>query len=88
MRTRVGFLVVFIALMCLLGWVGRGWSQKSNGSRKVWEYKVGAAALQGTPSVQDQLNQLGAEGWELVSVEGVRTTIPPSAVYYLKRARE
>jgi len=88
MRTRLRFLVVFMALMCLLGWVGRGWGQKSNPSRKVWEYKVGAAAIQGTGSVQDRLNELGAEGWELVSVENVQTAIPPSAVYYLKRARE
>jgi len=86
-KTRLAGIVVFIVFICLLGWVGRGWAQKASTDRKVWEYKVGTVVLGGTPSVQDRLNELGAEGWELVAVENVTTAYGPSALYYLKRAK-
>lgn len=88
MKRQLGFLAVLLLFLSLLGWVGHARAQKNNNDRKVWEYKVGATSLMGTPSVQDQLNQLGAEGWELVAVDNVSTLTPPSAVYYLKRVKE
>jgi len=88
MKSKLGFSAVLLLFLSLLGWAEHARAQKTNNDSKVWEYKVGAASVVGTPSIQDQLNQLGAEGWELVAVENVSTTTPPTAVYYLKRAKE
>lgn len=90
MKDKLGILVVLLLFLSLLTWAGHARAQKTNtnNGRKVWEYKVGVAPLNGIPPVQDQLNQLGAEGWELVAVENVSTTTPPAAMYYLKRAKE
>ena len=90
MKDKLGILMVFLLFLSLLAWAGRAGAQKTktNNDRKVWEYTVGAVQVGGIPPIQDQLNQLGAEGWELVAVENVSTTAPPSAIYYLKRAKE
>jgi hypothetical protein len=93
MKGKLGIYVGLLLFVSLLAWAGYARAQKTNTNNdgKVWEYKVGAATvggLSGFSSVQDQLNQLGAEGWELVAVENISTTAPPSAIYYLKRAKE
>jgi hypothetical protein len=93
MKTKLGIFAGLLIFLSVLVWAGHANAQKTNTNNdgKVWEYKVGAAtvgSLGGFASVQDQLNQLGAEGWELVAVENVGTTTPPSAIYYLKRAKE
>lgn len=90
MKNKLGIYVGLLIFLSLLAWAGHVSAQKTttNNDRKVWEYKVGVAQINGVPSVQDQLNELGAEGWELVAVENISTPAPPSAVYYLKRAKE
>jgi hypothetical protein len=90
MKNKLGIYVGLLIFVGLLAWAGHVSAQKTNinNDRKVWEYKVGVAQINGVPSVQDQLNELGAEGWELVAVENISTPAPPSAVYYLKRAKE
>ena len=90
MKGKLGVLGMVLIFLSLLAWAGHANAQKTstNTEKKVWEYKVGAAMVNGTPSVQDELNQLGAEGWELVAVENVGSTTPPAAIYYLKRAKE
>jgi hypothetical protein len=90
MKNKLGIFVGLLLFVSLLAWAGYASAQKTNTNheRKVWEYKVGAAPINGVPSVEDQLNQLGAEGWELVAVENVSTMTPPAAMYYLKRAKE
>jgi hypothetical protein len=47
--------------------------------KQQWEYKV---VVQNALS-EEQLNALGAEGWELVGV----VALPPTTQFYLKRAR-
>jgi hypothetical protein len=90
MKDKLGILGIVLLFLSLLAWAGHANAQKTNTNhdRKVWEYKVGAVPVMGISSVQDQLNQLGAEGWELVAVENVGTLTAPAAVYYLKRAKE
>jgi hypothetical protein len=51
------FLVVIVAL--ILGWSIERWSAP------YWEYHV---AIQNGPPTQQQLNTLGNDGWELVTV--------------------
>ena len=89
MKNKLGIYAGLIIVMSLLAWAGHASAQKTNtnNDQKVWEYKVGVAQINGAPSVQDQLNELGAEGWELVAVENISTPAPPSAVYYLKRLK-
>ena len=63
MKGRVGLLVALLALVCLFG--GSVGAQKQSASKIVWEYKV----LNYTCADDKKLNDLGEQGWELVSVE-------------------
>ena len=69
MNLKLNWLLVVgaIALSVLVGWTGYG--QKRNGSRVTWEYKA-VNLTSNNFNVADyeaQLNQLGSQGWELVS---------------------
>ena len=46
--------------------------------KQQWEYRIIASAM-----TQDELNSLGAEGWELVGV----VALPASTQFYFKRVR-
>jgi hypothetical protein len=84
MRSRAYWIAILMAIVFLSLF---GWSMRGQGSSKtVWEYKyvkVGDNNL-----AEKQLNELGAQGWELVTVvprmsEGINYD---GGVYYLKRA--
>lgn len=82
----VGFLA--IAIICLFVWVERGQTASLHISRINWEYKVV------TQAGENQLNYLGSEGWELVSVESTTLRGPVAAhndldvkVFYFKRGK-
>jgi hypothetical protein len=68
-------IVAAMAFIFLGGWVGYG--QKQSPARTVWEYRIVSE------SDKLSLNDLGAQGWELVTVEmgGAQE------VYYFKRAK-
>ena len=70
------FILAVIAFICLGGWVGYGQKQTST-ARIIWEYKIV------NESDKVSLNDLGAQGWELVTVEmgGAQE------VYYFKRLK-
>lgn len=69
-------ILVFAAL-CLGGWTSYGEKQSLKPARATWEYKI----LQGV--TEEQLNQLGAGGWELVAVAAGNGQVS----HYFKRAR-
>lgn len=82
--------LVLAALLTFSGWGGKAQSP----ARRTWEYKVVVEQFGATPpSLSEQrMNQLGAEGWELVDTRVV--TIHQSAGgtqyrtdYHFKRAR-
>lgn len=87
LKTFVAVLSAVISLACLVGWT----NQRRASSKAVWEHKIlevypGTGNI--TPGVSKTeriLNQLGAEGWELVQVEPGQYV--GTGVYYLKRAR-
>ena len=75
MKKWYGSALLF-ALLLLVGLSTFG--QRKNQPKVTWEYKrAGHASNTGEP----ELNQLGAQGWELVSVNEDAT------VFYLKRQK-
>jgi hypothetical protein len=67
---------LLLALLLLVGW--STFAQRKSQPKVTWEYKrAGHASNTGEP----ELNQLGAQGWELVSVNEDAT------VFYLKRQK-
>jgi hypothetical protein len=68
-------MLAAFALVVLGGWSGYG--QKQSPSRTVWEYKIV------NESEKVSLNELGAQGWELVTVQMGGA----EEVYYLKRIK-
>ena len=87
MKKHFSLLVVVVALFCLLGLAEYSNAQRSSSMKQTWEYQlIGDAG--GKTDLMAQMNKLGAEGWELVSV----TIVPggPAVVYtvaYLKRPK-
>lgn len=76
---KIWFLpLAVVVLICLNGWMGYG--QKAFSSRVVWEYKLEAAR---GLSAEAQLNEYGAQGWELVAVERSGDFL----YFFLKRAK-
>lgn len=77
MKSKTNWAVVLLALGLLIiaGWTVYG--QKPSPPRTVWEYKV----VSETDKIS--LNDMGAQGWELVTVEmgGAQE------VYYFKRTK-
>ena len=66
---------VLVLVFFLVGWTTSG--QKRNSLKTTWEYKSLANASDAA------LNELGAQGWELITVVNFRG----GTAYYLKRAK-
>ena len=67
-----------LALATFFGWTA--YAQKSKAPNKTWEYKV----VRMCPD-EKSLNELGAQGWELVSSEPTTRFACPAL--YFKRAK-
>ena len=85
MRLKRRWVLIFaaLALFAALGWS----SHARSVSKTTWEYKVVSSR---TPTFPE-INEIGAEGWELVSVVTVENRIGDVVnvrkEYYFKRAR-
>jgi hypothetical protein len=78
-----------VAVLCLAGWGSRS-SGAQESARGNWEYKVLTryGGINVATSDLAELNKLGTEGWELVTIrEGDQTRSPRRTDYHLKRAR-
>jgi len=75
MKRGVLLLVALAVLLCLAGWAGHAQQRKS---QPAWEYKV---IGHGSATGEQELNELGLQGWELVSVAR------DGQIYYLKRKK-
>ena len=67
MKKRVLLSLVIVVLLCVVGWTS--YAQRRGPERTVWEYKSIASYQIGFRG-DETLNQLGAQGWELVSAAG------------------
>ena len=84
MKTKYPWLLALVLMLCFLGLTIHG--QKQSPARTNWEYK---SVFSTSASLDYVLNDLGAQGWELVAIDvnsadknGLQGT-----KYYLKRAR-
>ena len=85
MKNRFYLLPIVALLLCLVGWTAVARPQRGYQVRQAWEYRLFAPVAPG-PSLQDQMNQLGAVGWELVAVRDDATS-PYRVVCYFKRPK-
>ena len=89
MKTKLSLLVAAVALLCLIGWTVYG--QKQTPPKVSWEYHV--TSFNSWLEASGKLNEFGNQGWELVSVTEVGSTMNQeggshgSVTVYLKRAR-
>jgi len=87
LKSKILLMIAAVALLCLVGLS----SKAQRASRTRWEYKL--VTVYGFPEVVQpslqQFNDLGAEGWELVTMrsENLVHGDPRQAklVYYFKR---
>lgn len=88
MRITTSIIATILLVFALLG--SAGWTvsgQRSKMTQVTWEYKV--IPTDSATEGEKTLNELGAHGWELVSVQAVPigTTNNTIGAYYLKRAK-
>ena len=86
MKTKTLWMLLVVALICLVGWTAYAQSQTpSAGGRTIWEYKT----IRGNRALRDdQLSDMGAQGWELVLFDdGERGNGSYGGTYYFKRAK-
>jgi len=87
MKTKLSLILATVALLFVVGWNGYG--QKQSSSTQRWEYMTVLA--QNSYLDDKKLNELGEQGWELVSAttncySGSGTT-SCYAVGYFKRTK-
>jgi hypothetical protein len=81
MKKTIGLISIVLVVLCAFGW--SGYAQRKP-AKPTWEYK----AVGGQDLSDQTLNELGTQGWELVSVTAygdLRTGHSETA--YLKRAK-
>ena len=85
MKSRMFFGLTLATILLLLSMVFA--NQARSSSRGLWEYKVVQVQAGETHLVEQTLNKLGTEGWELVSHDSTPGGIPTAGFYYFKRLK-
>jgi len=81
MKKSIYLPMLIIALLCIVAWAGQ--AQRQQPMRVVWEYKFVVNSLD-----EQRLNELGAQGWELVQFDpGVRGGGSTNESYIFKRSK-
>ena len=86
MKNRLYLVLVLAAFVCLAGWTARA----RNVPRQVWEYQ--RVEFDFNVDINYRLNQLGAEGWQLVAVtsscpSSTKTSPGCKSAAYMKREK-
>jgi hypothetical protein len=95
MKNRIYLSLIVVALLCLTGWTV--YAQRSSPARQAWEYKTWVFSTVGSGMLYEDGNQLpgsstpvsrapelGAQGWELVSVTSQGDY---NLIYWFKRPK-
>lgn len=78
MKSRAWLLIIIVGVLCLTGWQVSSQQKQTT----VWEYKI----VEPSSRIPiKEMNDLGAQGWELVTVQFHENS--GGADYYFKRAR-
>lgn len=86
MKNRLYLGLPLLALLGLAGWTAHTRSHGTSPVRQTWEYQE--VQLSSSESATPLLNELGAEGWELVNVAaGCFSDQPCTYWAYMKRAK-
>ncbi len=92
MKNKIYLLLVVIAVVLgSISWTVS--AQKTNSAKQTWEYKTFGVFGTDTlpPTSAEQLNRLGDEGWELVTILYEQSNGAAfqqrKAVYYFKRPK-
>ena len=81
MKSKVGILFTIVMVLCAICWVS--YAQTAKPTTRIWEYRS-------EYNLNDEkLNELGAQGWELVSTAANCPKDSSSCYtnFYLKRAK-
>ena len=81
MKTPRLIVLLLIAVLVVAAWTAQG--QKQNAAKVQWEYKIYALKMD-EDLTEERLNQLGAEGWELIPM---RTEGVNKIYYHFKRQK-
>lgn len=101
MRERLYLSLLVAVLLCLAGWTAHAQLQRGGPARQAWEYKTWVLQIRagGTTLYEDgnqlprqaspltRAPELGAQGWELVSVTCYGGQTTDTCVYWFKRPR-
>jgi|GEM_PF-1028329 len=93
--------LVIVALLCLVGWTVHAQLQRSSPAKQAWEYKSlvfrgegrqytlyeDGKIFPGSATPITRAPELGAQGWELVSVAGTENNTWTTYVYWFKRPK-
>jgi hypothetical protein len=82
MKTKYPWVLALGLMLYLLALTIYG--QKQNPTRTTWEYK---SVFSTSASLEYLLNDLGAQGWELIAIEAADKNGFKGRAYYLKRAK-
>jgi len=75
-------ILLSLAVLCLSGWAMQG----RTSSKPVWEYKI--VLIRDDTKAEATLNDLGQQGWELVSHDSQPDSNPArGGEYYFKRTK-
>lgn len=82
MKSKLNWILVLIVVAVFGLLTVSGYAQRQRSSRTLWEYKITQ------PLAEKELNELGAQGWELVEIK-LRTFNGETSqeLYYFKRAK-
>jgi hypothetical protein len=84
MKSKIHWILtlVIVVFICFFGWTQQG----RGSSKPLWEYKV-IPSPSTYPEKEKLLNELGAEGWELVQHQSPNDIDHTGNLFYLKRAK-
>ena len=87
MKNKVALIVAIIALLSIGAWTG--YAQKEKPSNISYEYQIlpNFTAAYGMDDGIKKLNELGAQGWELVGTSYNGNGSNPPTTLYFKRTK-